>query len=286
MRARKDNSPYILRSKEICKKFRETTGSFTTKIALINPGIDLRNQPKVSSHNEEEIQHSTSFKSNNKSQKFQIGATSYGKKGFNDPLQKAKSVSKKKNAMTMHKTITNWKNINRQNEYGELIENDEQNYKYRINEKNRNRINNRKNSIKSKVKFPSIINNEDTKFVPNPVAEKSDKYIRYIIEKKKLENDNRNNSNERPAKLNMKNCSNETGIRTMKMDGINFEVHTNKKPFPKESLESLKEGEFHQMNLMYYDFNGSGHLFRPGVWYFSALCVMLVSLWLSFLLLN
>jgi hypothetical protein len=201
----------------------------------------------------ETIRRSTSFKSKNPSQASPLGCTCYGKKAFYNPSQKVKPMVHKQNPVPMHKTAADWYNKNTNNNY--------QGSNQQLMLRGRRKVN-----IKKAVgDLPAINLKEGNKFIPNPVSEKSDKYIRYIIEKKKVEAGSRNNSNTRYTKQNSQLISkrneaveNEgTETHTLDMGGIKFEVHSKSGSSPLNPLEQPKEGVFKEMNLMNYDFNGS-----------------------------
>jgi hypothetical protein len=154
----------------------------------------------------------------------------------------------------MHKTTFNWAI---HNDYG----------------KSKDNLNSSKR--KDEAELPEIPFKENTKFVPNPISEKRDEYIRYIANTKKKSameaKDNVRNGNRRTRNTKLKEDysvdsarrdSNET--RTFNLGGISFEVRAKGDIPSVNSLEYMKTSVSKEMNLMFYDFNGAKKRMNSG----------------------
>jgi len=124
--------------------------------------------------------------------------------------------------------------------------------------------------------FPNI-DNQDKQFTIENTANEEDAYIKYIKSKKKNKNRiaetgyltklrttnikrGKEDSNNKisSARRNSKEISNSGAeAQSFTMNGINFEVHSKVNGSPTDSFKHFKGQISQEMNLMFYDFNGS-----------------------------
>jgi len=219
------------------------------------PFISRPSHPQKKAFNESEDipspQSNNSIKFSSKSRNFPfsnvLGCTAYPKGNYTHVEKRQKSPTRKKILIPIHKTTFNWA---LHNDYG----------------KSKDNLNLSKR--KNETELPEIPLKENTKFIPNPISEKRDEYIRYIANiKKKLpiesrENIRNGNKKTRNTKLkedfsvdSAKRDSND--IKTFNLGGISFEVRAKGDTSSINSLEYMKTSISKEMNLMFYDFNGA-----------------------------
>lgn len=261
---------------------------------------------------DENIRRSTSFKSKQIQQHKVLGCTYYPKEpdfansvsNQNDiSLSKPKSASRKKRIVSMHKTTAAWSQSNSNNLQSlnnQSVNNNDYSYDTSsssaygvepniIKTKNRavlqkNAPHPQKPKMSLAENLPKIPRKERQKFVPDPITEKRDEYIRYILKKKRNKrmeapngrnsraknrnldrkddvftvttNSARRESKDTPTSINNSNTIDNT--HSFNLGGINFEVHSKKGASPNDSVEHLKSYVMKDMSLMFYDFNGAG----------------------------
>jgi len=234
MNSRRINTPFMYRPKETTKKANnESFNPENTSSPIKKNGVKI------------------SKKSRNSPLSNVPGCTAYPKGTHNQTEDnteyKRKSPIRKKVIIPMHKTTFNWA-IKNQHTYGNVKGNAEG-----INKKRG-------------CELPEIPFKENAKFIPHPVSEKRDEYIRYIANSKKSALGAREDYNKiRNFKLKDVSIdsargngmfSNESKTHSFSLGGVNFEVQS-KCDTSVNSLEHMRTDISKEMNLMFYDFNGS-----------------------------
>ena len=238
MKSRRINTPYNFKLKEVHKK------SYKNEIDDTNNIESNKNQLYIHTK-KKSILRCTHYPNN---------------EYYNNEVtvERKKSPLKKKVMISMHKTTNNW-GIKNEHSYGKR------------NNKTKGELNlYERYNLQTKVEeLPELSIKENTKFNLNPTSYEKDQYIRYIMDNKKSLIERKISNKKYSKKISQKEdlsmdsgrrdsiLSNNSDLRSFKLGGISFEVHSKVDNSSVSSLEYLEPNISKEMNLMFYDFNGS-----------------------------